>query len=243
MDKKPFFIIITIFALIPATSFAEDTYYDEFSEFETWADSHGISLVGVSKNSLDLYYHGYDETADYVNWKTVPGVLDVADSLYKIPNEVISVMDGKTIYFSTEYGRSYSVLGSFPEYDILVGVDRGIIIEQNISSYTVIHEIGHIVDFHGIRGMYGDSQNHFNDSLELRDSIFAVKIDYQIDSSELPLGHVSAYSTANDAENFAENFAHYVERPEVFREMINDDPQLAGNYDFIKNEIFQNLEY
>jgi len=243
VSKKPFFIIIAFFALIPATSFAEDEPYDEFSEFETWADSHGISLVGVSKNSIDLYYDGYDDTVDYVNWKIVPGVLNVAESLYKIPDGVISVMDGKTIYFSTEYGRSYTVLGSFPDYDILVGLNRGIIIEQNISSYTVIHEIGHIVDYHGIKGMYNDSQNNFSDSLELRNSIFAVEIDYQINSSELPLGYVSVYSTANDAENFAENFAHYVERPEVFREMINDDQNLISNYDFIKNEIFQNLEY
>jgi len=243
VTKKSLFVLLAIFALIPATSFAENEPYDEFSEFEIWANSHGISLVGVSKNSLDLYYEGYDEKVDYVDWKTVPGVLGVAESLYKIPDGVISVMDGKTIYFSTEYGRSYSVLGSFPEYDILVGVDRGIIIEQNISSYTVIHEIGHIVDYHGIQGMYNDSQNNFSDSLELRDSIFTVEIDYHMNSSEIPLGYVSVYSTTNDAENFAENFAYYVERPEVFREMINTDQNLIDNYDFFKSEIFQNLEY
>jgi len=237
-------IFLFVLLLVPlSVGFADDDSFDELEQFEIWANDKGINIVGVNKNSYDLYYTGYDSDTDYVNWKEIPNVLNVADSLYKIPDGVISVMDGKTIYFSTEYGRSYSVLGSFPEHDILVGLNRGIIIEQNISSYTVIHEIGHIVDYHGIKGMYDDSQNNFSNSLELRDSVFAVEIDYQINSSEIPLGHVSVYSTANDAENFAENFAHYVERPEVFREMINDDQNLIDNYDFFKSEIFQNLEY
>ena len=240
--KKKFFLFALL--LVPiSSSFADNFESDEITEFENWANNHGINLVGVNKNSYDLYYTGYDETTDYVNWKEVPGVLNVADSLYKIPDNVIAVMNGKTIYFSTEHGRSYSVLGSFPEYDILVGLDRGIIIEQNISSYTIIHELGHIVDYHGIKGMYDDPQNHFSSSLELRDSIFAVEIDYQPGQSSTPSGFVSVYSTANDAENFAENFAHYVERPEQFKEQLLDDPQLIEEYEFLKSKIFDNFEY
>ncbi len=241
--KKRFFLF-TIFLLVPiSTSFADDFESDEFQEFENWAKLHGINLVGVNKNSYDLYYSGFDKTTDYVDWKQVPGVLNVADSLYKIPDNVIQVMNGKTIYFSTENGRSYTVLGSFPEYDILVGLDRGIIIEQNISSYTIIHELGHIVDYHGIKGMYDDPQNYFSNSLELRDSIFAVEVDYQPGLSSAPGGHVSVYSTANDAENFAENFAHYVERPEQFREQVLQDSELVEEYEFIRDEIFNGLEY
>jgi len=241
LNKTPYLFAILLFSLpIISTSFADDS---EIKEFEDWANEHGINLVGVSKNSYDLYYDGYDSEIDYVDWKKVPGVINVAESLYKIPDNVIQVMDGKTIYFSTEYGRSYSVLGSFPQYDILVGLDRGIIIEQNINSYTVIHEIGHIVDYHGIKGIYDDPHSYFSNTAKLRDSIFEVHVDYQTGLSEPPIGHVSVYSTANDAENFAENFAHYVERPDEFRQSIYDDPQLIEEYEFMRDKIFDGLEY
>ena len=241
--KKPLLLFVLVLALPISSVGFSDNQSDKLSEFEDWAKNHGINLVGVSKNSYDLYYDGYDSEIDYVDWKKVPGVINVAESLYKIPDNVIQVMDGKTIYFSTEYGRSYSVLGSFPQYDILVGLDRGIIIEQNINSYTVIHEIGHIVDYHGIKGMYDDPHNYFSNTAELRDSIFEVHVDYQTGLSAPPLGYLSVYSTANDAENFAENFAHYVERPEEFRQSIYDDPQLIEEYEFMRDKIFDDLEY
>ncbi len=62
-------------------------------------------------------------------------------------------------------------------------------------------------------------------------------LDYQTGLSTPPIGYVSVYSTANDAENFAENFAYYVESNSVsvnillcaFK-MLND-PQLIEEYD------------
>ena len=58
-----------------------------------------------------------------------------------------------------------------------------------------------------------------------------------------PIGYVSVYSTANDAENFAENFAYYVERPEAFHQSMLDDPQLIEEYEFMRDKIFDGLEY
>ena len=241
--KKTLFLLLLLFTLpILSTSFA-DVESDEIKEFENWATHHGINLVGVDKNAHHLYYSGFDSKTDSVDWKTIPGVLSVADSLYKIPDNVIQVMSGKTIYFSTEQGRSYTVLGSFPDYGILVGLDRGIIIEQNIRPYVAIHEIGHIVDFHGIRGMYDDSQNHFTHTSALRDSIFKVDVAYHPNLSNPPSGHVSVYSTVNDAENFAESFAYFVEKPEHFRAQILTDPELIEEYEFLRDEIFNNFEY
>ena len=215
---------------------------EKIKDFEDWADSHGISLVGVNKNSIDLYYLGFDKKTDIVDWKAIPGVLIAADALYKIPENVIQVMDGKTIYFSTEYGRSYTVLGTFPEYDILVGLDRGIILERNYNPHTVIHELGHIVDYHGIKGMYNDEQNIFYDSLDERNIIFKTPED-ESNPYTILKGYVSKYSTVNDAENFAENFAHYVIYPDEFREKINSDILLFEEYEFLRDKIFTNLEY
>ena len=159
--------------LLPVFSVSADSFeVNEIEQFENWANDHGITIVGVNKNSNDLYYTGYDKSTDSVNWKEIPGVLIAANSLYTVPENVLQVMYGKTIYFSTEYGRSYTVLDSFPDHDILVGLNRGIILEQNINSHTVIHELGHIVDYHGIQGIYNDEQNIFDNFLDDRNLIF-----------------------------------------------------------------------
>ena len=170
--------------LLPITeTVAESSELDEIYQFEIWAEKNGINLVGVNKNTKELYYSGYDSKTDNVNWREIPRVLIAANALYKIPPEIIQVMDGKTIYFSTEKGRSYTVLDSFPEQNILVGLDKGIILEQNINPHTVIHEIGHVVDYHGIQGIYNDKRNIFQDKLEDRMKIFNVTENQKINSS------------------------------------------------------------
>lgn len=190
-----------------------------------------------------MYYDGFDEKTDYVDWKGIPNVLIAADALYTIPENVLKVMDGKTIYFSTEYGRSYTVLGSFPDYGILEGLNRGIILEQNINPHTVIHEIGHIVDYHGIKGIYKDDQNIFSNSLDERNIIFNGIDNYQSNST-IPLDeYISKYSAVNDAENFAENFAHYVIHPNEFRERVATDKLLTEEYEFLRDEIFTGFEF
>ncbi len=237
-------LIASAILLVPAfTGTAESVKTDPFEQFENWAKENGIELVGVNKNSFDLYYDGYVPETDYVSWKRIPNVLVAAEVLYKIPQDVIQVMDGKTLYFSTEYGRSYAVLGSFPSYGILEGLEPGIILEQNINPHTVIHELGHIVDYHGIQGIYGDDQNIFNHLSEDRSSIFKVTQKYHPRSTTPPNGYISVYSTANDAENFAENFAYYVQYPNEFRERLVEDPLLIEEYEFLRDKIFSGLEF
>ena len=230
--------------LLPIWSSSADSYkVDELEKFENWAESHGISIVGTNKNSNELYYDGFNKKTDFVNWKEIPNVLIAADALYTIPENVLKVMDGKTIYFSTEHGRSYTVLGSFPDHGILEGLNRGIILEQNINPHTVIHEVGHIVDYHGIKGIYNDEQNIFSNSLDERNIIFNGIDNYQSNST-IPLEeYISKYSAVNDAENFAENFAHYVIYPNEFRERFATDKLLTEEYEFLRDEIFTGFEF
>ncbi len=243
MKKTLLFFTLVLFILPYSITFADTTEIDEIQIFEKWAQNHGINLVGVSKNSHDLYYTGYNTTTDSVNWKEIPNVLIAADALYQIPKNVLQVMDGKTIYFSTEKGRSYTVLDSFPDYNVLVGLNRGIILEQNINPHTVIHEIGHIIDYHGIKGIYNDEQNIFKNSLDDRNEIFNVPPEDQSYPNSVKSGYISTYSSVNDAENFAENFAYYVIHPNEFRERISNDVLLIEEYEFLKEHIFDNLEY
>ena len=163
MYKIPIITLFTII-LLPIAGTADSYESNEIEEFENWASDNGITIVGVNKDQHHLYNYGYDPKTDHVNWKEIPRVLVAADALYKVPKNVIKVMDGKTIYFSTEHGRSYTVFGKPMPADstFLKEVDRGLILEQNINPLNVLHELGHIVDYHGIQGRFYDKQHIFD---------------------------------------------------------------------------------
>jgi len=218
---------------------------NEIEEFENWARDNGITIVGVNIDQHHLYNYGYDPKTDHVNWKEIPRVLVAADALYKVPKNVIKVMDGKTIYFSTEHGRSYTIFGKPMPTDstFLKGVDRGLFLEQNINQKNVLHELGHIVDYHGIQGRFYDKQHIFDHLIEDRISIFNVPQKYQPNTGALSAGYISVYSSKSDLENFAENFAYYIVRPDVFREKIQTDTLLAEKYEFMRDKIFSGFEY
>lgn len=239
--------IITLFAIIllPIAGTADSSESNEIEEFENWANENGITIVGVNKDHHHLYNYGYDPKTDYVNWKEIPRVLVAAEALYKVPKNVIKVMDGKTIYFSIEHGRSYTVFGKpMPtESRNLKGVDRGFILEQNIDQKNVLHELGHIVDYHGIQGRFYDKQHIFDHLIEDRISIFNVTQKYQPNSGALSSGYISVYASKSDLENFAEIFTHYIIYPNEFREKIQTDTLLAEKYEFMRDKIFLGLEY
>jgi len=209
------------------------------ANFENWARDHDISLIGTNKNHKYLFKRGMDPDKDVVELKEVPGVLIAAEALYKIPDNVLEVMAGKTIYFSTQEGPSIAVFRSG-------GGDhhkRGFIIEQNVRAGNVIHELGHIVDVHGIQGLYRDKQNIFSYAKEERDKIFEVTLEHQPNATGPPPGYISRYSTYSDLENFADNFAYYVIHPDVFRDRMKNDPLLVNEYEFLRDFVFNGKEY
>ncbi len=245
MYKIPIIILFAIILLPIFAETADSSESNEIEEFENWASDNGITIVGVNIDQHHLYNYGYDPKTDYVNWKEIPRVLVAAEALYKVPKNVIKVMDGKTIYFSTEHGRSYTVFGKPMPADstFLKGVDRGLILEQNINQGNVLHELGHIVDYHGIQGRFYDKQNIFDHLTEDRISIFNVPQKYQPNTGALSAGYITVYSTRSDLENFAENFAYYIVYPNEFREKIQTDTLLAEKYEFMRDKIFSGFEY
>jgi len=207
------------------------------ANFENWAKEHDISLVGTNKNANQLK-SSFDPDKDQVELKDVSGVLIAAEALYKIPDNVLLVMAGKTIYFSTEDGRSFSVFASWVDNP----PSRGFIIEQNVKAVTVIHELGHIVDVHGIQGDFADEQNVFSYAKEDRNKIFQVALENKPNDKE-KLGYITSYSTNNDLENFAEHYAYYVVYPDMFRDEMKNDPLLAKKYEFLRDFIFNDKEF
>jgi len=206
------------------------------ANFENWAKEHDISLVGTNKNANQLKW-SFDHDKDQVELKDVSGVLIAAEALYKIPDNVLVVMAGKTIYFSTEDGRSFTVFDAWG----INALDRGFIIEQNVRAFTVTHELGHIVDVHGIQGDFADEQNVFGYAKEDRDEIFLVIVNKPNDKEKL--GYITGYSTINDLENFADHYAYYVVYPDVFRDEMKNDPLLVKKYEFLRDFIFNGKEF
>ena len=78
------------------------------------------------------------------------------------------------------------------------------------SRRQTIHEFAHILDYHGIQGVYDDPNNFWSYLKELRDEIFKVPFAYDHKRPSVPAGYLDVYSTANAAENFAQHFMYYI---------------------------------
>lgn len=212
-------------------------------EFEEWAESHSIGLEGIRINATHGYWHGYNSTIDSVELVDVTGILIAAESLYLIPDDILLVMENKTIYFSTEFGRS-TTIPMDPEnwWTIFDNMDAGLFLEQNMNPDTTIHELGHVVDFIGIQNRE-QVFVEFGDVRVERDRIFSVDIEYNNTRTDVPPGFISVYASANDQENFAESFAYYVLYGDAFRMEMENDSSLMEKYEFLRNVIFGGLEY
>lgn len=225
-----------------ADTIQNDSILEDIDRFKEWAKNHSIELVGVNKSVNEFYYNGSKE-GDFLLIDDVPNAIETANGLYKIPEHLLKVMNGKTIYLSHKNGRGYTVLGSWPEQGIMVGMNRGIIIEQKLNEQQTVHEFGHVLDYHGIRGMYEDKEDYWKELEEKRNETFTVPFSYDPDLASPPAGYMDVYSTANDAENFAQHFAFYILNGKEFREKSQNDTLLKKKYDFFKNELFNEIEY
>jgi len=200
---------------------------NNLEKFEDWAKKHEIILKTLNENSLES--------------SQLQGMMLAANTLYQIPDELLENMNGKTIYFSNQYGRSFSVIS--PELQSNVeGLEPGIVLKEEITSYETLHELAHIIDYHGIQGI-GDSKNILNHLQSQRDKIFEIDFEARQNLDKIPLGYISEYSVTDENENFAEHFTHYVLYPDEFRKRMENDSLLKSKYEFFMDYIFKGIEY
>jgi len=206
-------------------------------EFRKWAEERKISLVGIKKDANEVYYQGLN-SSDIIDLEEVPYWWWAETGLRKIPDKVLKIMQDKTIYFSVKKGRGYALAS-----DWLEGTTAGFILEQTITDNQAVHELGHLVDFTGTQGIYDDPLNIFSSVRDEKDKLFTGVEDYNPDAEEIPKGFISIYSSANNQEDFASHFAHYVLDAEEFRKKAETDKVLKKKYEFLKNKIFDSREY
>ncbi len=205
-------------------------------DFVRWANQYNIELVGLKVSFRHTFYNGLKKE-DYVGIKEIPGIIEISNAFHKVPEEILRVMEGKTIYISQKFGGSHVLYGGGEIFN------RGFILEQPIREERVIHEFGHVVDEHGIKGVYDDPQNHWGYLREETDRIFKTTVSYDSDRQEPAEGYISVYSMKSRQENFADHFMAYVYSPEEFRRRAQNEPLLKQKYDFFKNNLFGGVEY
>ena len=221
-------LFFSSFSVIENANLAYSEDYDQLLEFKKWAQIHDISLIGINKNSDILLEYGFDPSSNEILIEGVPNVLNAAEILYIIPENLLESMKGKTIYFSTENGRGLALISSY--HKPIENMNDGIIIEQNIDPYYVVHELGHIIDLEQPPNL-------------IKKELFSIDFIDNQNNQRIPNGYVSFYSLTNAEENFAEHFAHYVVNGEDFRKIAESDVLIEKKYNFLKNYVFDGIEF
>lgn len=218
----------------------------ELIEFKQWAIKYGIELYGTSKPVFFWTALDYKVNDQDVDLSLIKGVSRVYYGLKFLPDDILEVMRGKTIYFTTAPGRS-TAIDKTPK-----GLNAGLFMAATtIYAQATVHEFAHIFELYAIEGGEGINnrvQNfpQFNMLLpeyrELFPSTEPIRpnIDY---SQPIPEGYISYYATTNSTENFAEHFAYYVMEGPLFRQRLSNDQLLQAKYLFFKNKVFKGREY
>jgi hypothetical protein len=176
----------------------------------------------------------------------VPNRDAIARALRSLPLSIVKAYRGKAIYMTTQTGRSYSIgmPVSNSTYIGFAGMQPGVFLDSNnaaLTTHNLVHEIGHVVDYTAIKGRYG-RYVHFHQFPELRrlradkDRIFG-KADHAVPQTDY--GYVSDYARANAQENFAEHFAAFILRREIFLDMARREhdagrPELMEKFGFLE---------
>ncbi len=205
-----------------------------------------IHVMAINATASECYYGDPHILGEISPASTdMPNISNFYQALYKIPLPLTQVMNNKTFYISYQSGSGYAVLDSWPERNILSQMNRGCILEQPINESNVLHEFAHILDYHGIRGIYEDPEAWWTSLEPVRHTLFNQDIPqiYDPDLPDPPPGFIDLYSTANDAENFAEHFAAYILEGKKFRDLALGDELLARKYIFYKYFLFNGREY
>ncbi len=210
------------------------------AEFRQWADSRGIKLSGITIGFTQLKDNQFDPGTNTTDLENLEFILNAYKGLKLLPESMVNLMRGKTIYISTAADINYAwyIHQTWKgTNDDKANAYEGVFLATPVSDDATVHEMGHILG-NSLEGKHGNDQDKpFEHYRKKYSELFTMR---GIDN--LPCGYVSKYSTTNSAENFAEHFAFYVLEGEKFRERAKTDEFLQAKYDFVK-ELFAGKEY
>lgn len=224
--------------------------------FKEWARRYQINLLGIRASADDVYDNGLKQSQLIDISRIRSDVLAVSHSaLMDLPDYFLATMKGKTIYFCENGGFNFTTMDG-DTFELIPGFDKGIVIgytnpsERRPLSYTrwaIHHEIGHIVDFVGIHGAYGENHPFLR---QFRGEYKRIFIDTphgdRMRTSEEPPGFLSGYATVDSQEDFTKCFQSYIDKhgPDAqnFRNRAHTDSLIREKYIFMK-KLFRGVEY
>lgn len=215
----------------------EGNYYEknllpEIKTFEKWAEQRNISVKGVYINSYEIISKKHLEDSDIISTNEINNISNAIKIVYDVPDDVLHFLNGKTLYISQKEGRSLTYIQSNVGYSQVNGLHDGVIFEQPFSKYTLVHEIGHIVE-HELTDLR---------IISIKKEIFNNEFQ-NLTRSMQNEGFITPYSKINENENFAEHFVNYVLNAEKFRIMSEHNLILKAKYDFFRDYVFDGLEF
>lgn len=231
LQKRLFvvFLVLASITIIQSQAYGYEQAYGS-AIFVDWAYDHDIYLVGINKSSEYLVENGYNPYSDRINLDKVPNLDILENTLYGLSDSVLDLLHGKTIYVSTQNGRSMTI----PNSQTIENMNSGIILEQKIEDYYILHEIGHIVEL-----SFDIEESKWRE----KNQLFSIAYFDLENIDNRPKGYVTYYSLTNQHENFAEHFAHYVVNGNEFRKHTDSDSLLDLKYQFLKQYVFESIEY
>lgn len=213
----------------------------EVEELTAWTAAHGITLVGIKQHPEQLFNNEFNPETGTVDIGTVNGVYEIYRALSLLPEDVLAIMKGKTIYVSTAAGRPYTVVKG-ESGGALRNVQQGFIQPQPISRDSVLREVAHLITFQGFQGLGDQPIERYTRQFTEYKSVFNTR-ENSYSPGEIPPGFISAYATQSQTDNFAEHFRYYVLRPEEFRQKAMTETDLARKYFFLRDHVFSGTEY
>ncbi len=118
--------------------------------------------------------------------------------------------------------------------------------EQELTA-VLVHEMGHVVDLGMLEGSSWAGNSKFVDgSKPVKNddpSIDFYELSWNDDESDAFYNFVSGYASTDPFEDFAESYVYYVLHGESFRELADVNDILDAKYAFLRDEVFEGVEY
>ena len=210
----------------------EENSISEVNAFVKWLEQKNISVKGISISTDEIIHKKILEKKDIISINEINNISNAIKIVYDVPDDVLHFINGKTLYISQKEGRGLTYIQSDVGYSQVNGLHDGVIFEQPFSKYTLIHEIGHIVD-HELTDLR---------TILIKKEIFNNEFQ-DLSGSMQNEGFITSYSKINENENFAEHFVNYVLNAEKFRIMSEHDLILKAKYDFFRDYVFDGFEF
>ena len=169
--------------------------------------------------------------------------LEIISVLNKLPKEHISTLKNVVLDYNPSAHRGLGGKG--------IVIIRAVNMDDEEFFGVMIHEIGHNVDLGYLSETNNKKISEFKDGkkpvYETDPSLGFYRISWQDDTTRKKTAgnedFVSGYAMTDPFEDFAESYVYYILHNKEFKSKTQTSEMLLQKYNYMKNVVFQDLEY